>query len=228
MTGLHTDQDTGQTSRFSFLTSSLKVRLVAVFLLISILPMAVVAWLGYQQSSDALKDEANAKLTAIREIKKSQIEGYFGTIQGQAQTLAMNSAVITSETEFNEAFRSLTGELATDGLSVDGSSLDSYYTNEFGPTYSANGGSTRATSFVPTDESVRAAVGCITQVIRNEKAPGLGTRRFSFNFSASARLTSLAFQSSMPSCQVAKRFDLHDLRRHGLCRTCPSLPQPTA
>jgi len=62
------------------LSSSLKLKLVTVFLLMSIFPMALVAWLGYQQASTALKDEADAKLTTIREVKKSQIEGYFGTI----------------------------------------------------------------------------------------------------------------------------------------------------
>ncbi len=139
------------------LTSSLKVRLVTVFLLIALLPMAVVAWLGYQQASTALSDEADAKLTAIREIKKSQIEGYFGTIAGQAATLAVNTGVIESAILFDDAFRSLPTELATAGIEVEGSSLDSYYSSEFEPTFKENGGSTSASNLVPTVDSERAA-----------------------------------------------------------------------
>jgi len=139
------------------LTGSLKVRLVTVFLLISLVPMAVVAWLGYEQASTALGDEADAKLTAIREIKKSQIEGYFGTIAGQASTLSQNAAVVESATLFEDAFRTLPAELESAGIEVEGSSLDSYYTGQFAPTYNDNGGSTSVSNFVPTDDSVRAA-----------------------------------------------------------------------
>jgi methyl-accepting chemotaxis protein len=139
------------------LSSSLKVKLVTVFLLMSILPMALVAWLGYQQASTALKDEADAKLTAIREIKKSQIEGYFGTIAGQAETLAENTAVIESVGLFAEAFNTLPEELTTAGIEVEGSSLQSYYSSQFGPTYQQNGGTTSVSSLIPTDDAVRAA-----------------------------------------------------------------------
>jgi methyl-accepting chemotaxis protein len=139
------------------LSSSLKLKLVTVFLLMSILPMALVAWLGYQQASTALKDEADAKLTAIPEVKKSQIEGYFGTIAGQAEALSVSSAVIQSIGEFEEAFRALPKELAALGIEVKDSSLQGYYSSEFGPTYKENGGTTSVSSLVPADESVRAA-----------------------------------------------------------------------
>ncbi|MEE8046503.1 MAG: methyl-accepting chemotaxis protein [Dehalococcoidia bacterium] len=139
------------------LTGSLKIRLVTVFLLISILPMAVVAWLGFQQASAALKDEADAKLTAIREIKKSQIEGYFGTIAGQAETLSGNTAVIQSAGEFEAAFRSLPDELAAAGVEVEDRSLQSYYSTQFAPRYADGGGTGRVSNLVPTNDSVRAA-----------------------------------------------------------------------
>jgi len=139
------------------LSSSLKLKLVTVFLLMSIFPMALVAWLGYQQASTALKDEADAKLTTIREVKKSQIEGYFGTIAGQAEALSVSSAVIQSVGEFEEAFRALPKELAALGIEVKDSSLQGYYSSEFGPTYKENGGTTSVSSLVPADESVRAA-----------------------------------------------------------------------
>jgi methyl-accepting chemotaxis protein len=139
------------------LTSSLKIRLVTVFLLIALLPMASVAWLGYQQASSALEDEANAKLMAIREIKKSQIEGYFGMIAGQVQTLSANTAVIDAVQEFEAAFRDLPNELSLAGIEVEDSSLRNYYTSQFAPRYAEGGGTGGATSLVPTDESVRAA-----------------------------------------------------------------------
>jgi methyl-accepting chemotaxis protein len=142
---------------FSLLNSSLKVRLVTVFLLISLLPMALVAWLGYQQASSALKEEADAKLTAIREIKKSQIEAYFGTIAGQAETLSQNTVVIESVSEFESAFRNLPAELATAGIEVEDSSLKSYYNTQFAPRYAEGGGTSNVAGLIPTDDSVKAA-----------------------------------------------------------------------
>jgi len=146
-------------SRFGLdkLTGSLKVRLVTVLLLISLVPMAIVAWLGYQQASSALQSEAEQKLTAIREIKKSQIEWYFGTIEGQILTLAQNPAVVESTLEFEDAFWALTDELAAGGVSIEDSSLQTYYNNEFAPTYQGNGGTQSASSLIPTNEAVRAA-----------------------------------------------------------------------
>jgi methyl-accepting chemotaxis protein len=137
--------------------SSLKIKLVTVFLIIALLPMAVVAWLGYDQASSALEEDANATLTAIREIKKSQVEGYFATIAGQAETLSANTAVIESAREFETAFRALPDELAALNIDVEDTSIQRYYSSEFAPRYADGGGTGSVARLVPTDESVRAA-----------------------------------------------------------------------
>ncbi len=93
---------------------SLKVRLVAFFLIAGILPMAVVGGLGYQragralqhaetESSDSLQNQVSAQLVALRDVKKSQIERFFKMRQDD-----MGGLVETVATLREEAFSKLT------------------------------------------------------------------------------------------------------------------------
>ena len=58
----------------------LKSKLILAFLIVGILPFAVVSAISLSKSSNALKSQSVQKLEAVREIKKAQIEKLFSGI----------------------------------------------------------------------------------------------------------------------------------------------------
>jgi methyl-accepting chemotaxis protein len=67
---------------------NLKHKLLITFLSIALIPTIVVGLIASYISSSALEQQAFAQLTAVREIKKSQIEDYFSERKGDIEILA--------------------------------------------------------------------------------------------------------------------------------------------
>jgi len=67
---------------------SLKPKLIGIFLLIGLIPLAFIAWLSSEKASQSLHDQAKAQLSAVREIKKNQIERYFQERESDIQALS--------------------------------------------------------------------------------------------------------------------------------------------
>ncbi|MEE8400999.1 MAG: hypothetical protein V3R86_02450, partial [Candidatus Hydrothermarchaeaceae archaeon] len=62
----------------------LKTKLIGMFLILSIVPLAIVGTLAYNNAKDALEEEAFAKLEAVSVLKESRISGYFDERKGDA------------------------------------------------------------------------------------------------------------------------------------------------
>ncbi|WP_434362868.1 methyl-accepting chemotaxis protein [Parasalinivibrio latis] len=59
------------------MTLKIRAKLLLIFLLVGLVPVLVIGQISLSQSSSSLKAQAFAQLVSLREIKKSQIEGYF-------------------------------------------------------------------------------------------------------------------------------------------------------
>lgn len=69
--------------------NNLKVgtKLLFVFLAIGIVAIGAIGTIGYNTAKNSLEEEAFNKLTAVREMKASQIEAYFQQIRDQGYNL---------------------------------------------------------------------------------------------------------------------------------------------
>ncbi|MBN1435491.1 MAG: hypothetical protein JW936_00320 [Sedimentisphaerales bacterium] len=63
-----------------FKNMKLSTKLLVSFLVVGVLPAAVIGLLSLQKASNALEDQAFNQLVSIRDIKKTQIEGYFNNV----------------------------------------------------------------------------------------------------------------------------------------------------
>jgi len=79
-------------------------KLIIFFLVVGVIPLAVVGILAYSQAAAALQEQASNQLIAVREMKKEMIEDYFGLIRNQVITLSEDQMVIDAMKEFTEAF----------------------------------------------------------------------------------------------------------------------------
>ncbi|MBR9980013.1 MAG: methyl-accepting chemotaxis protein, partial [Desulfatitalea sp.] len=82
----------------------IKTKLLAAFIIVSLLPLGVVAFLAVNRAGRALQDEAAAKFTAIQEAKRNHLEDYFTRLQTSVKTIQADPYVRQCITSFGTAF----------------------------------------------------------------------------------------------------------------------------
>ena len=80
----------------------ISAKLVIVMMAAGLVPLAIVGFLAFRSSSQALEAQAKNQLVSVRDIKKAQIEKYFGERKGD-----MGVLVETVKTLREEAFNKL-------------------------------------------------------------------------------------------------------------------------
>ena len=79
-----------------------------------LIPFIVMAVIAYNSSSKALRGQAENNLTAVREIKKNQVQDYFANRENDLITLSANPSVVQATEELINAYELLGGSVARD------------------------------------------------------------------------------------------------------------------
>lgn len=125
------------------LRKGLKAKLIANFLIISIIPALIIGFFSYNNSKKSLEEAATNQLTFIRDSKKKEIEDYISLIKNKVYFMAQEPITIDAIQEFksgkseenseiykkyDSAFHNLVTELESgDILLVDDKSGDVLY-----------------------------------------------------------------------------------------------------
>ena len=111
----------------------LQTKLLSVFVGIGLLAVSVTGWQGYYSAKRALEQASFNALTAIREVKKRQIEAYFAQLRHQIVAFAENDMIIEAMQQFQAAFYQVPHDLpATNApLADSASALHAFYRNVF-------------------------------------------------------------------------------------------------
>jgi methyl-accepting chemotaxis protein len=111
----------------------LQTKLLSVFVGIGLLAVLVTGWQGYYSAKRALEQASFNALTAIREVKKRQIEAYFAQLRHQIVAFAENDMIIEAMQQFQAAFYQVPHDLpATNApLADSASALHAFYRNVF-------------------------------------------------------------------------------------------------
>lgn len=117
----------------------IKSKLRAICILLAIVPVVVVVmvigWNAYQSGRVAIEEQAKAQLVSIRDIKKQQIESYFGFIEKQIQTFANDRMIIEAMKDLNTSFSDARQQANIEGTEQQRQSLRTYYSDEFSAEY---------------------------------------------------------------------------------------------
>ncbi len=85
---------------------SLRGKLVALFLTLSLLPLAAVGGLSYFQSQAALKEQAFNQLTSVRDLKANNLEDYFTNLNTSLKIVGdLPALAIQATKDFSAAFK---------------------------------------------------------------------------------------------------------------------------
>lgn len=87
------------------------VKLTLTFFSIAFLSMLTVGIISYYRAKTSLEEESFNRLTAVREMKGTQITNYFSQIKNQLVSLAHNPLVIEATQNFKASYKTIGEEL---------------------------------------------------------------------------------------------------------------------
>tara|TARA_B100000508_G_scaffold137355_1_gene131516 strand:- start:13130 stop:15448 length:2319 start_codon:yes stop_codon:yes gene_type:complete len=110
-------------------------KLTVAFFFIAFLSILVIGYLSYIKGKNSLEEESFNRLTAVREMKASQIEGYFRDIRNQIITFSEEHTIVEAMLDFKKGFDTI--DHISDYSSTDienyKNRLEGYYTDEYLP-----------------------------------------------------------------------------------------------
>lgn len=123
-----------------FSDAKINFKLAVAFFVIAFLSISVIGVLSYFKGKRSLEVESFNRLTAVREMKASQIEDYFKDIENQILTFSEDHTIVDAMTAFKNGFDSIGIELnhsPKDILHYE-SRLHAYYKDEYMPRLNVN------------------------------------------------------------------------------------------
>ena len=108
------------------------VALAVIPLLIATIAVEVVAT---QIGREAIEEQAQNRLIAVRDIKKGQIESYFKTIKDQVSTFANDRMIIDAIGQFNNSFFSYHDDVVAANNKASQRQLNAFYSDQFADKY---------------------------------------------------------------------------------------------
>lgn len=112
-------------------------KLVLVFLLVGLIPMALTVLLAINSSKQTITNLASNQLSAVRQNKEESIQRYFQRVRKQASTLAADPIVVDVATKLPMAFKSFRADANINEalLTQQKSAVVDYYNSQFAQQY---------------------------------------------------------------------------------------------
>lgn len=108
-------------------------RLILSFFFIAMIATGIIGYISYTQGKSSLEEESFNRLTAVRELKATQIESYFKLIKDQLRTFAEDRMVITAMQNFNQGFNRIENDLNPSKIELEkvNQNLTHYFNQEY-------------------------------------------------------------------------------------------------
>lgn len=123
-----------------FSDTKINFKLTISFFVIAFLSILVIGYLSYYKGKKSLEEESFNRLTAVREMKSSQIEDYFADITNQIITFSEDHTIVEAMKGFKSGFKALQSELeySEEETNLIENRLRNYYQFEYIPRLSEN------------------------------------------------------------------------------------------
>jgi serine phosphatase RsbU (regulator of sigma subunit) len=116
------------------------LRLMISFFAVAMIATGIIGFMSYEKGQESLEAESFNRLTAVREMKATQIESYFRLIRDQLITFSEDKMIISASVNFISGFNTITNESRTDKRAIEkiNQGLTHYYNREYLPRLNKN------------------------------------------------------------------------------------------
>ncbi len=121
----------------SMVKSSIRNKLILVFMVVALTPLLALAWLLHRNSANELTEQAFSQLEAVRTIKANQVTQYFNFIENQIATFSEDHMIVDAMRELSHAFKTARSDndLSEHELAELKKELFTYYAADFSDEY---------------------------------------------------------------------------------------------
>lgn len=137
---------------------TIRAKILIILSTVAIVSAGISSLLGYRTARKALERQSFDKLTAVREMKASQVEDYFQQIVDQIVTFSRDRMTVDAMRAFSAEFSNLESQVGWDEQATEEAELELrlYYQEEFLPRLEQNLESPATlSSFWPNDRESR-------------------------------------------------------------------------
>jgi len=113
----------------------MRTKIIILFLIAGIVPLALNGIIGHRTSSTALKEQAFNHLVSLREMKKMQVEEYFTNIRKQIHIQSEDKMIVGLMKAYKDAFNKIQNDVSGSQLEEYRSALKTYYREDFEEEY---------------------------------------------------------------------------------------------
>jgi methyl-accepting chemotaxis protein len=96
----------------------IRTKILLAFALIAVITVVTITVVAFSISQSTLEDESFNKLTAVREMKASQIEDYFQFIRDQLVTQSNDRMMIDAMNAFSTNYYTVDDDLGLDSSTI--------------------------------------------------------------------------------------------------------------
>jgi methyl-accepting chemotaxis protein len=114
--------------------TKLRVGSILLALLPAIIASSLIGWNAINRAESALKEQAQSRLTSLREVRATQIQDYFKAMQDQALVYAKDRMTIDAMRKLSASYHGMIDEISVD-VAKERAALKSYYDNTFATEY---------------------------------------------------------------------------------------------
>jgi len=137
---------------------TIRTKILIILSAVAIVSAGISSLLGYRTAREALERQSFDKLTAVREMKASQVEDYFQQIVDQIVTFSRNRMTVDAMRAFRSEFSNIGSQVGWDEQQTEEADLQLrlYYQDEFLPRLNPNLESAATlSSYWPADPNSR-------------------------------------------------------------------------
>ncbi len=118
-----------------FKNMKIGTKILIAFTTVAIVAVGLVGFFAFTSGSSTLEEESFNKLTAVREMKASQIEDYFQLVENQVITLSQDRMIIDAMRDFDDGLHGMQKELDISADELESMDIANYgyYENQFLP-----------------------------------------------------------------------------------------------
>ena len=116
-----------------FKNLKIRTKILLAFAVVAVIAVGTIALVAFSIGRSTLEQESFNKLTAVREMKASQIEDYFQLIEDQVLTLSDDRMIIDAMRSLDSGYHDIPGDLAISDADMEqlDNDLKEYYQDEF-------------------------------------------------------------------------------------------------
>jgi methyl-accepting chemotaxis protein len=150
---------------------NIKQKILYSFILMAAIPIVITSfildWQANSSAQTAIEEQVKDRLTALRELKKDQIELYFKTLEKQVRSYSTDPAIVLSMQSLSRGFKN-DREVAASSVNDNKEALTAFYNTTVADEYNKYNPANTSLNIIPSNMDALSSFHQYTFMVENQ------------------------------------------------------------